>query len=123
MTKLLIDKAKTYRTRDGSEVRIYDIFVEGQYPVHGSVKDPKTGHWRVIEWTLNGEYNPRWESGFDLVEVKSRIKRTVYINYYNNGSFGFAHSTLYEANFISDSSAIRTACITVNLDFEEGEGL
>jgi hypothetical protein len=123
MTKQLIDKAKTYRLRNGGQAKVYEVYSGEGRVVHGAVFDDTIGEWFQQNWYLDGSFHPVLKNEFDLIEVKPRIKRTVYINYYKNGSFGFAHSTLYEANFISDSSAIRTACITVNLDFEEGEGL
>lgn len=56
----------------------------------------------------------------DPIEVKPRIKRTVWINVYEDGVHG-----LYGVN---DAGALlcgksRIACVKIEIDCEEGEGL
>jgi hypothetical protein len=59
------------------------------------------------------------EGPFDLVEVKPRIKRTVWVNVYSNGFAGWLDRKTADAN----SSFTRLACVKVEIDCEEGEGL
>ena len=114
----MIDKSKTYRTRDGREVRIYATDGADKYPVHGSIKY-ETG-WELFTWQLDGMRTPRHEGGGDLIEVRPRHKRTVWLNVCEHVVMG-----CYENKWEADSCAgkDRLACIKVDLDFEEGEGL
>ena len=43
----MIDKSKTYRTRDGREVRIYATDGERGLRVHGATKDSEIGRAHV----------------------------------------------------------------------------
>jgi len=113
----MISKNKTYRTRDGREVRIYATDGGGDYPVHGSVKT--NDGWRSRTWVSNGQVGP-FENDGDLIEVKPRIKRTVWINVYDNEVI-----SLFVVKEKADSMALggRIACVKVEIDCEEGEGL
>jgi hypothetical protein len=122
MTKQLIDKAKKYRLRNGGQAKVYEVYSGEGRVVHGAVFDDTIGEWFQQNWYLDGSFHPVLMNEFDLIEVKPRIKRTVYINYYKNGSFGDACATRQEAILRQNTPAL-VACITVNLDFEEGEGL
>jgi len=119
----VIDKSKIYRTRDGREVRIYATDGYGSYPVHGAVLTE--GGWFLRHWTEQGELsNGRLvPSAHDLIEVRPRHKRTVWLNVHVNRSV-IAHDLREEADklFCKDV-APRIACIKVDLDFKEGEGL
>ena len=114
---MMIDINKKYRTRDGREVRIYATDGADKYPVHGSIKY-ETG-WELFTWQLDGMRIPGREGGGDLIEVRPRHKRTVWLNVYAD-NYG-----LWETKKEADRSAIvgRIACIKVDLDFEEGDGL
>lgn len=119
----MINKDKTYRTRDGREVRIYATDGVGNQCVHGAYRD-KNGEWAMWLWGINGEPTniiKYGEDALDLVEVKPRHKRTVWINVYEGKPFYGIFHTEYDADTFS--SRHRIACIKVDLDFEEGEGL
>jgi hypothetical protein len=111
----MISKDKTYRTRDGREVRIYATDGFGDAPIHGAVK--RQDDWDCICWTKDGAciFNPSW----NLIEVKPRIKRTVWLNVYEDDVHRF--HTKQEAE--DGSYKCRLACVTVEIDCEEGEGL
>jgi len=111
----MIDKTKTYRTRDGREVRIYATDgVEGE-EVHGSVK--RSYGWRAETWPLNGLHSV--DSSLDLIEVRPRHKRTLWVNEYEDN-----RPTAHLSKELADQYRFdRIACIKVELDFEEGEGL
>jgi hypothetical protein len=118
----MIRKDKQYRTRDGREVRIYAT--DGgptKDRVHGDVHEK--GGWGVRSWDKHGcwiegsfGYHPS-----DLIEVKPRIKRTVWLNVYDNEVIHGGWRTKEEAQGYHEKN--RIACLKLDLDFEEGEGL
>jgi hypothetical protein len=110
----MIDKDRTYRTRDGREVRIYAMNGGGYWPVHGAIQLSCSG-WVPTSWDNDGN---AFNSGIrdSLIEVRPRHKRTVWLHVFKNGSVCATEETYYVP-------AGRLACIKVELDFEEGEGL
>lgn len=114
----MIDINKKYRTRDGQEVRIYATDGEHGELVHGAVNHSQHG-WQSMIWFANGNYLEDEESDFDLIEVRSRHKRTVWVNVYEKSISHWDSKELAADRASSD----RIACIKVDLDFEEGEGL
>jgi len=118
----MIDKSKIYRTRDGREVRIYATDGGGGTAIHGAIKEC-SGRWRQESWWSNGQLISSSQSDSDLIEVRPRHKRTVWLNVHVNRSV-IAHDLKEEADklFCKDV-APRIACIKVELDFAEGDGL
>jgi hypothetical protein len=116
----MIDKSKTYKTRDGHEVRIYATDGGASYPVHGAILI--NSFWSATNWARNGLFKGECgeQSCCDLIEVRPRHKRTVWLNVYENGEYAWPRKDM--ADKVIDS-ADRIACIKVELDFEEGEGL
>ena len=121
----MIDSNKKYRTRDGREVRIYATDGGAGSPVMGAVfyTTPNgQSWWESARWTEDGRYDYHGrQTNTDLIEVRPRHKRTVWLNVYET-EIHFAYDTKEEA----DSSVRRPkrlACIKVELDFEEGDGL
>ena len=117
----MIDKNKTYRTRDGREVRIYAVDGLEPFSVHGAMKGGN--RWVSNNWTSEGFHMPPTFCNCDLVEVKPRIKRTVWLNIYPES---FVYSC--ESNPTREGADLplmegRIACICVEIDCEEGEGL
>lgn len=117
----MISKDKTYRTRDGREVRIYATDGAGRYPVHGAFRD--VSYWRPYSWTEDGKADlaVEYDLGCDLVEVKPRHKRTVWLNVDKDGVYCYLSKEA--ACWRKSSQDDRLACLKVELDFEEGEGL
>jgi len=110
----MISKDKTYRTRDGREVRIYATDAgRNSNIVHGATHDAGWG-WVPHVWLPNGSHE-RIED-LDLIEVKPRIKRTVYLHIYDD------HTKVSDTPIQLKMHKPR-ACVKVDLDFEEGEGL
>ena len=116
----MINPDKQYRTRDGREVRIYAVDGHGRMSVHGAVFEG--GGWRSVSWRSDGS-RVHFDAPIDLIEVKPRHKRTVWLNVYQSNLVA-AHST----SELADGGAkytkdTRIACLKLELDFEEGEGL
>jgi hypothetical protein len=117
-----IDINKKYRTREGRPVRVYTIDgLEKDRPVVAEFANGNsvtTSTWRIDGvWKSDGTVGDTW----DLVEVKPRIKRTVWINMYPNPVHDCAHPT----KEIADKSGMvdRIACVMKEIDCEEGDGL
>ena len=108
----MIDKNSTYRTRDGREVRIYATDVVEGGEVHGSVK--RSYGWCAETWPINGLHSV--DSSLDLIEVRPRHKRTVWLHV-------FKHTIVAAEEPPLGNITTRIACIKVELDFEEGDGL
>ena len=118
----MIDSNKKYRTRDGREVRIYATDgAQCGTCVHGAVFNNEW--WGSVTWNSNGSARFWREDDLDLIEVRPRHKRTVWLNVHVNRSV-IAHDLKEEADklFCKDV-APRIVCIKVELDFCEGEGL
>jgi len=117
----MIDIDKKYRTRDGREVRIYATDGVGLKSVHGAYFDVHTQGWASLAWTDYGSVDAyKTIQPLDLIEVRPRHKRTVWLNVYGIPSDVTAYNNKWKAD---QSVSPRIACIKVELDFEEGEGL
>lgn len=114
----MIDPTKTYKTRDGREVRIYAVDGDGEYPVHGAYK--YDGRWQVNQWTATGGTHFLTQGDyFDLIEFRPRIKREVWVNVYPNGTKSFGEKRFADEHAMDH----RIACVRLTIDCEEGEGL
>jgi len=115
-----IELGKLYRTLDGLEVRIYATDGGEDYPIHGAIKFDNG--WFEQTWTSDGRYvcGETKPSDADLIEVKPRIKRTVWLNIHPPASY-IVHDSKHNA----DKNAFfgRIACVKIEIDCEEGEGL
>jgi len=119
--EIMIDINKKYRTRDGREVRIYATDGEHGELVHGAAKHKENG-WQSWIWFADGNFLDGEENRLDLIEVRPRHKRTVWINVYEQST------SIWDSKEHADSRASRApcgriACIKVELDFAEGDGL
>jgi len=117
----MIDKSKTYRTRDGREVRIYATDGNAPYCIHGAVLNEDG--WTAEGWLSNGKWD-RTDNvplNSDLIEVKPRIKREVWVNVYPED----IQTLFYRTKEAADRGAVhkRIACVKLTIDCEEGEGL
>lgn len=116
----MISKDKKYRTRDGREVRIYATDAGGDCPIHGAVKNHDW--WEICSWKRNGEVEDGAASRYDLIEVKPRIKLTLWVNFYGNADV-LAFKSRGDADAFKDRYGGRTECVKVEIDCEAGEGL
>ena len=115
-----IEMGKQYRTRDGREVRIYAVDGYETVPVHGAIK--QEAGWVQVGWRADGNWSG-YGSGnaADLIEVKPRIKRKLWVNVYSDGRTGQLFKEKAEADRYSVCG--RIACVEIDIDVEEGHGL
>ena len=116
-TKVTISRNKIYRTRNGQKVRIYaNDGGTGESMVHGATHDGVNG-WVPCVWFPDGSHESIGD--FDLIEVKPRYRHTVWLNVHK----GYVH--VWDTREKADSCAgdNRVACMKVEIDVEEGEGL
>jgi hypothetical protein len=120
----MIDPKKQYRTRDGREVRIYAVDGGGPLSVHGAIYKPCLEEWETRQWPATGHYGTENPSPCDLIEVKPRIKREVWVNVYRQED-GFEFCELHENREDADYKPgdARIACVKLTIDCEEGDGL
>lgn len=122
----MIDKNKTYKTRDGREVRIYAVDGGGDFPNHGAYHHPD-GIWVPCQWVPSGKFLAGSEHPRDLIEVKPRIQREVWVNVYPDGHFNTNCACVgYGEKKDADHAAFkrdRIACVKLTIDCEEGTGL
>jgi hypothetical protein len=114
----MIDLKKTYRTRDGREVRIYAVDGHDDYPIHGSVKE--RGGWVQYKWKGSGQWTER-PSHLDLIEARPRIQREVWVNVYPKQLTDIVHRDKAAADAVAEQN--RIACVKLVIDCEKGEGL
>ena len=118
----MIDPKKTYKTRDGREVRI--LMTDGgvwNYPVIAAYKD-KDGRWWPLHLTSDGRHSVgARESALDLIEVKLRIRREVWVNVYPDDSL-IIFDDKQEADEYGPAypNQSRIACVKLTIDVEEG---
>lgn len=119
----MIDPKKEYRTRAlGYEVRIYATDGGGVHPVHGAYFNGR--QWCLCVWRSSGSYCFDTEPhDNDLIEVKPRIKREVWLNVYDDDAVIYAHPSKKVADRMASNYRPRKTCVHVVIDCEEGEGL
>ena len=117
----MIDKDRTYRTRDGREVRIYATDGRGEFQIHGAIKTDIG--WSCSEWKLNGQSYVNRSGPNDLIEVRPRHKRTVWLTVWSFNYIQVMSTPEWQISKSGRSGEIPYACIKVELDYEEGEGL
>jgi hypothetical protein len=123
----MIDLNKQYRTEEGCEVKL--SFIDRD-EVYGHYKS-KWDCWVAVKWSVDGGiYLTGFNANLNLVEVKPRIKRTVWVNLYNNCTSSHSTKKIADTNDCScgradfnDRGGVRLACVKVKIDCEEGEGL
>jgi hypothetical protein len=119
----MIELGKKYKTMDGREVRIYAVDGNMPYVVHGAIK--YDCGWATVFWTGDGVYDldNTVPDFLDLIEVKPRIQRDVWINVYNEIRGGSVNA--FRHREMADECACegRIACVHLKIDVEEGEGL
>ena len=116
----MIDPKKTYKTRDGREVRIYAVDGCNGHRIHGAIYGGKAHGWLHRAWFPNGQTHS-FPTDCDLIEVRPRIQREVWVNVYPDG-VSMPFLTKEAANNYTPMAG-RIACVKLVIDCEEGEGL
>ena len=117
-----IEMGRVYRTRDGREVRIYAVDGGGEYPVHGA-RESDEG-WIGSVWGRDGNFHMnKFSCDHDLIEVKPRIQREVWVNVYRYDNGQVHWSAFDRRDAADDEPDDRIACVKLVIDCEEGEGL
>ena len=119
----MIDINKQYRTRDGREVRIYATDGGGPQPIHGAISG--LNFWSTANWSKNGSYTVVYgqEHDNDLIEVRPRHKRNVWLIVWSSNYIQVMNTPEWQISTSGRSGEVPYACIKVELDYEEGEGL
>jgi len=112
----MIDKSKTYITREGEPVRIYCTDGGGHYPVHGAVYI--NGVWSLISWEENGDNS----NHYSLVEVKPKHDVDIWINIYHNHEGGYFAASGACTKLLGVQGH-RFACVRLTQEVTEGEGM
>lgn len=108
----MITKDKTYRTRDGREVRIYATDGGTEYPVHGAVSSGEHGVLLLYRWTATGSWWGSQPSNDDLIEVKPTYRIERWVNVYPGHTSVF-HLTRREAFEIRGKDCLATRRIVI----------
>ena len=117
----MIDKSKTYRTRSGREVRIYATDGNELKRVHGAFKNTYSGCWTSCDWEASGSH---WRDMLlDLIEVRPRHKRTVWLIVWSSNYIQVMNTPEWQISTSGRSGEMPYACVKVELDYEEGDGL
>ncbi len=114
----MIELGKQYQTKDGCEARVYAVDAGSAHSVHGAIK--RNGEWVVTTWSKEGHWGIG-NSINDLVEVKPRIRREVWVNVYPSQVTDVIHRDKATADAVAQQN--RIACVKLVIDVEEGEGL
>lgn len=118
----MIDLTKKYKTRGGDEV--FGIIHCPQNPrcsrLLGFIRNTTTDAVGACSWLEGGDYIEEDTSLRDLVEVKPGIRRTYWVNIYQDQG-DRPYSTREEAD--RKACITRLACVKIEIDCEEGEGL
>ena len=117
----MIDINKKYRTRNGREVRLYATDGSGEWTVHGAIQGKK-GQWYPHIWLSNGAHLSYCDHDNDLIEVRPRHKRTVWLTVWSNNYIEATNKPEWRNGPLGCGEE-PIACIKVELDFEEGQGL
>jgi len=120
-----IDIKKTYKTRDGHKVRIYAVDGGDRYPVHGAYWNDESNFWESGTWSAHGVFYLRVDewSNLDLVKTDPRIKRTVYLNIYDDSYDNYVSVCYSKESALAKAEDGIAACVKVDIDVEEGHGL
>ena len=116
----MIDINKKYRTRDGREVRIYATDGQEDWPIHGATL--QSFGWSSDCWTKDGSTLTNMPHAHDLIEVRPRHKRTVWLTVWSNNYIEASNKPEWRNGPLGCGEE-PIACIKVELDFAEGDGL
>ena len=112
-----VEMGKEYRTRDGQAVTQLVVFDAPKY-TNETVFGVLDGE--VHGWCDDGSFVEGTASPEDLIEVRPRIKRDVWVNITREA---IGNAWLDKTTADSAATDNRIACVKLTIDCEEGEGL
>jgi len=114
-----IDPTKQYRIRDGLEWRFLEFRGVGDEEMLVGAVRSSNGGWDFCTHFPSGRASKARDTPLDLIEVRPRIRRKVWINVNPWGH------TVHADHALANTAAAgeRIACLEVTLDYEEGQGL
>lgn len=117
-----VDIKKSYRAKNGAEVRLFSDDGIPDCEIIGAVKTERG--WESQTWAWTGKQRSFFDSQYDLVEVKPSFNKEVWLNIYN-GEYGLCVASGYATKRDADYGALKSrfACISITVNCEEGEGL
>lgn len=118
----MITMDKQYTTRDGREVRIYAVDHYGDHPISGAILHETIG-WAGATWTESGQCAAVGQSSFDLIEKPKTVKVSFWVNVWPDMIGNLVHPTKYAADSHAGRTQLRIACIHIEREVTEGEGL
>jgi hypothetical protein len=124
---MIIDIQKRYRTGRGQEVKFYD---RTHHNIHGAIKSNSNdgvGLWHVHEWDLEGhsrlDVSGKYQADFDLVEVKEKINRKIWLLVMKDGNVAAVNKQEHYDGIRSGPLENFVAIIPIEFSYTEGEGL
>lgn len=118
--KKQFDPTKPVQTRDGRQAQILRTDLKNnEYPIAALITQPD-GEEYVSTHFSNGRWvSDTIENENDLVNVPAKVRVDIFINVYPFGALGF-HGIRASADQWGDG---RIACLHLNQEITEGEGL
>jgi hypothetical protein len=121
---MIIDKSRTYRTRDGREVRIYAMdgaVIGAAAPVHGAFKT--SYGWECTTWYLDGRWTSAKHSVGDLIPadphgILPRHRELLADMYAQGGYQALGTSIISDAYEIFSDNIKIALCALAKLDAE-----
>lgn len=116
------DPTKPVRTRDGKPARIICTDRVGNYPIIALVQ--AANQEEVLKYKSDGKFSGSdYAHPADLENIREKFTRTVWLNVYSQGPSG--DTAVHSSREAADRFALedRIACVAVDLEFEEGQGL
>lgn len=113
-----IEMGKEYKTREGGSVRLLCTDGPSSNPVIAIIDE-------MVVMCYSSDGKIPGASHLDLVEVRKKFRREVWVNVYPEDKLG-GNVSAYNSKKTADSMAAgnpRIACIPVIIEGEEGEGL
>lgn len=125
----MLDFTKPVQTRDGRRVQIFSHDGGTAFPILGAVESAANqrppAHWNLQRWTPAGRFyaTDAPQHPCDLVNVPQRIQRRVWVNVYS-AFVSQGWGSKVDADRLDSCGGVkRIACIPVDIDCREGEGL
>lgn len=121
MNERKFDPTKPVQTRDGRKARILATDIKHEkYPISAAVT-MGNGNEVVCAFSPDGCFHyERMHRNEDLVNIPEKVKVSGFLNVYPNGVATFHRSNIEATNA---AGALRIACVPLDREVTEGEGL